>query len=118
MQPEPLLQWSDPVLQFVGFVGQFLAAGAIGFRYFALRGRLIETDRPFYEGAERRAAVLGTIGVVIGVVLAAFQLPGLAARKHMAAGAFLTSERRDGGSRRSASSSARCAWRCSASGRR
>ncbi|MFI5228207.1 MAG: copper resistance D family protein [Gemmatimonadales bacterium] len=92
MQPEPLLQWSDPVLQFVGFVGQFLAAGAIGFRYFALRGRLIETDRPFYEGAERRAAVLGTIGVVIGVVLAAFQLPGLAARKHMAAGAFLTSD--------------------------
>jgi putative copper export protein len=92
MQAEPLLQWSEPVLQFVGFAGQFLAAGAIGFRYFALRGRRIESDRPFYEGAERRAAVLGTIGVAIGLLLAAFQLPGLAARKHMTAGAFLASD--------------------------
>jgi putative copper export protein len=92
MQSEPLLQWSEPVLQFIGFVGQFLAAGAIGFRYFALRGRLIESDRPFYEGAERRAALLGVIGVAIGLLLAAYALPGLAARKHMAGGAFLTSD--------------------------
>lgn len=92
MQVEPLLTWSDPVRQFIGFAGQFFAAGAIGFRYFALRGREIESDRPFYEDAERRAAVIGLLGAVITLLLAAYELPGLAARRHLAAGAFLASD--------------------------
>ncbi|HWH50777.1 MAG TPA: CopD family protein [Gemmatimonadaceae bacterium] len=92
MQAEPLLHWSEPVSQFIGFTGQFFAAGAIGFRYFALRGREIETDRPFYDDAERRAATIGLIGIVITLLLAAYQLPGLAARRHTTAGAFLTSD--------------------------
>ena len=32
----PLIDWADPPRELVGFIGQFLAAGAIGFRYFAL----------------------------------------------------------------------------------
>jgi hypothetical protein len=63
MQAEPLLQWSDPVKEFVGFVALFLGAGAIGFRFTALRGEPIESDRKFYNDAARRAATLGLIGV-------------------------------------------------------
>ena len=92
MQAASLLQWSDPPKEFLGFIAQFLAAGAIGFRYFALRGRRIETDRPFYDDAERRAAVIGIIGIVLGLVLAWTELPGLAARRHVSAASFLFSD--------------------------
>lgn len=93
MQAEPLLQWSDPVKEFAGFVGLFLSAGAIGFRYTALRGRQIESDQPFYDDAARRAATLGLIGIVVSLVLALIELPGLAARRHLTALAFATSDR-------------------------
>lgn len=36
MPPEPLITWSEPILQLTGFIAQFLAAGAIGFRFFAM----------------------------------------------------------------------------------
>src|SRR3954471_15126641 len=91
MQAEPLIQWPEPILQFIGFIAQFLAAGAIGFRYFAMRGRRIETDRAFYDDAARRAAMLGLLGVLASLVLGALSLPGLAARRHLPAGALLTS---------------------------
>jgi putative copper export protein len=92
MPPEPLLQWSDPVKEFLGFVALFLGAGAIGFRFFALRGWEIETDRAFYDDAARRAAGLGLIGIVLSLVMATVALPGLAARRHLTAGALLTSD--------------------------
>jgi hypothetical protein len=92
MQSEPLLQWSDPIKEFIGFVALFLGAGGIGFRYFALRGWRIETDRPFYDDAARRAAWLGLLGVILGFILAWLALPGLAARKHVSAGTFATSD--------------------------
>ena len=92
MPAEPLLQWSDPIKEFVGFVGLFLGAGAIGFRYFALRGWEIETDRPFYDDAARRAAVLGLIGILLSLIMAAIALPALAARKHLSVGGLLTSD--------------------------
>ena len=38
MQTEPLLTWSEPATELLGFVSLFLANGAIGFRYAALRG--------------------------------------------------------------------------------
>ena len=92
MQPEPLITWSDPVKEFVGFVALFLGAGAIGFRYFALRGWRIETDRPFYDDAARRAAGLGIVGVLLSLIMVWIALPGLAARKHISAAAFATSD--------------------------
>jgi len=92
MQPEPLITWSDPVKEFVGFVALFLGAGAIGFRYFALRGWRIEADRPFYDDAARRAAGLGIIGVLLSLIMVWVELPGLAARKHLSPLAFATSD--------------------------
>jgi len=90
MIAEPLIQWSDPVHEFIGFVGLFFSAGPIGFRYFALRGRRIETDRPFYDDAARRAAVIGIIGIVLSLLVVAVELPGLAARQHVSAGTLVT----------------------------
>src|SRR5262245_42301989 len=92
MQAEPLIQWSDTVKELTGFVGLFLSAGAIGFRYFALRGRRIESDRPFYDDAARRAASLGFIGVVMSLALAAVGLPALASRRHTTVATLVTSD--------------------------
>src|SRR4051794_13831860 len=92
MQAEPLLPISDAVKEFIGFVALFLGAGPIGFRYFALRGRSADADRPFYDDAAKRAAAIGLIGVAIGLVMAGTELPALAARRHTSPGAFLTSD--------------------------
>jgi putative copper export protein len=92
MQAEPLLQASDAVKEFIGFVALFLGAGGIGFRYFALRGRGVEEDRAFYDDAARRAAAIGLIGVALGLVMAWTELPDLAARRHTSASALLTSD--------------------------
>ena len=92
MQAEPLLQVSDAVKEFIGFIALFLGAGPIGFRYVALRGGSADTDRAFYDDAARRAAAIGLVGVVIGLVIAWGELPDLAARRHTSAGALLTSD--------------------------
>jgi putative copper export protein len=92
VQPEPLLQWSEPVKEFIGFVGLFLGAGGIGFRYFVLRGWRIETDRAFYDEAGRRAAGLGLLGVCLSLTIAALALPALAARRHLSVSGLLTSD--------------------------
>jgi putative copper export protein len=89
MQAEPLLQWSDPVKEFVGFVALFLGAGGIGFRFSALRGNQIESDRKFYDDAARRAAMLGLIGIVLSLILVSIELPDVAARKHLAIASFV-----------------------------
>jgi putative copper resistance protein D len=92
MQAEPLIQWPEPVVQLIGFIAQFLAAGAIGFRFFALKGREIETDRPFYDDAASRAAGMGLVGVLISLAMLLWQLPGAAAKKHLGVTAFVTSD--------------------------
>ena len=92
MQAEPLLQFSDALKEFIGFVALFLGAGAIGFRYFALRARGPGEDRAFYDDAARRAAAIGLIGVALGLVMAWTELPDLAARRHTSVGALLTSD--------------------------
>lgn len=92
MQTEALLQWSDPLKEFLGFVALFLGAGGIGFRFAALRGQRIETDRPFYDEAARRAALLGLVGVALSLVMAGMGLPALANRAHLSVGAFATSD--------------------------
>ncbi len=92
MQARPLLDWADPPRELIGFLGLFFGAGAVGFRYFALKGREIETDRPFYDDAAQRAAIIGLIGTILSLALAAWELPALAARKHMDPAAFATSD--------------------------
>src|SRR5689334_1402198 len=78
----PIIDWADPPRELAGFIGQFLAAGAIGFRFFALGRKRPESDRAFYEDAARRAAIIGLVGVVISILLTAMQLPSLAERRH------------------------------------
>jgi putative copper export protein len=85
---ESLIRWSEPLLHLAEFVGVFLAAGAVGFRYSALRGRpgaefAVPTDAGLYDDAARRAAVLGLVGALIGAWQLATALPRLAARRHV-----------------------------------
>jgi len=78
----PLIDWSDPPRELLGFIAQFLAAGAIGFRYFALRGPWAASDHAFYDDAAKRAASIGLLGILLSALLVAVQLPALAARRH------------------------------------
>lgn len=94
MQAEPAFQWSQPVTEFIGFVSLFLANGAIGFRYAAVRSRLTspqrEGQRPIYSRAIRRAATLGLLGTLVQGALFIMQLPERAARMHLSVGQLLT----------------------------
>jgi putative copper export protein len=88
----PLIVWSDPPRELVGFIGQFLAAGAIGFRFFALGGAWAEGDREFYDHAAQRAAIIGLVGVLVSGLLMLMQLPALAARRHVTVVALVTTD--------------------------
>ena len=92
MQTPLPVDWADPPHELLGFIAQFLAAGAIGFRYFALRLPRVEADRPFYDDAAQRSAVIGVVGVALSIVLMVLGLPALAARRHVTATALLTSD--------------------------
>jgi putative copper export protein len=97
MAAEPLLHWSEPVTEFIGFISLFLANGAVGFRYAAVRDRLTapvdgQSEDLVYTSATRRAAVLGLIGTLVQMVLLAKQLPELAARMHRSVGGLLSSD--------------------------
>lgn len=94
MQAAPLLHWSEPVTQFVGFIGLFLATGALGFRHAAVRSRLTghEPERTVYAKACQRAATLGLVGASVQAVLFVMQLPRMAARAHLSAGQLVTTD--------------------------
>ena len=98
MQAEPLLHWSEPVTQFVGFVALFLAAGAVGFRYAAVRNRLTTRDpaadpeRTVYARATKRAATLGLVGATVQAVLLIMQLPTMATRAHLSTAQLITTD--------------------------
>jgi putative copper export protein len=88
MQAEPLLTWSEPVTEFVGFASLFFANGALGFRYAALRGSLPVEARPeparlLAGDAAHRAATLGLLGTLVQGALTVVRLPGQAARMHL-----------------------------------
>jgi len=87
-----LLKWSEALSQLVEFIALFLTAGAVGFRFAALRGRRIETDRPFYDDAAQRAAIIGLIGALVAVGLAIPGISALAARGHRTVGALIASD--------------------------
>ncbi|MBV9879680.1 MAG: CopD family protein [Gemmatirosa sp.] len=89
MQAQPLIDWPEPIVEYVGFVAQFLALGAVGFRYAALRGPLPAAG--VHADAARRAAWIGLCGLVVHTVLFAVGLPEAAERAHTTAAALLTS---------------------------
>jgi putative copper export protein len=79
--------------EFVGFVASFLAAGAVGFRYAAIRDRLTRTGTAapaFYGNATQRAAMIGLLGAVVQAVMLARQLPHAAERAHVSVSQLVT----------------------------
>ena len=92
MAPQPLITWSEPVQQLTSFIGTFLAAGAVGFRFTAARATHAEGPaKIFFDSALRRAATFGVVGAAIGLAFALLGLPALAARAHLTVGELLTS---------------------------
>ena len=92
MPAEPLITWSEPVEQLVSFVGSFLAARAVGFRFTAARAPTAsETEKTFFDSALRRGATLGVVGAAIVLTFAALDLPAAAARAHFTVSELLTS---------------------------
>jgi len=94
--PQPLIEWPQPILEFLGFVAAFLATGAVGFRLFVLRpwagGRAAADDLgAVARTAERRSALLGLIGAILATALYLLDVSSEAADKHAAFGAHLTS---------------------------
>jgi len=88
-QARPLIEWPEVVVEYVGFVAQFVATGAVGFRYAAVRDRLRATlnvgatgDGRFYAYACARAARIGLLGAIVSAIFFAQHLPDLAARAH------------------------------------
>ena len=83
-------------IELTGFLGSFLAAGAIGFRHTVLRHRLVRPpscmteERRMHGQAAVRAAIIGIIGTVISIGLMFSSLPQQAARQHMAVGQLIT----------------------------
>jgi len=82
------------VMELIGFIAIFLTAGAVGFRYSSLRGKLGRggvgtSDVAVYATAAQRAAVLGLVGAVIATIRMVQALPGLAHRAHTTTSALL-----------------------------
>jgi putative copper export protein len=89
LQARPLIEWPEPVTEYVGFLAQFVATGAVGFRYAAVRDRLRATrnvgatgDGRFYAYACARAARIGLLGAIVSAIFFAMHLPENAARAH------------------------------------
>lgn len=88
MITEPLFEWSEVSLEFVGFVASFLATGAVGFRFAVERGRGAAThsnasdEARVYSDALRKAAMLGLLGAMVTAVILYTKLPASAERAH------------------------------------
>ncbi|HET7228634.1 MAG TPA: CopD family protein [Longimicrobium sp.] len=91
MQGATLIEWPGPILELIEFLGAFMASGAVGFRYTALR-RLPDVGDPRSARAiaTRRAAVIGIIGALVNLWHLWEVLPRAAAREHLAIGELLT----------------------------
>lgn len=88
MQGAALIEWPGPILELIEFVGAFMAAGAIGFRYTAMRAL------PAGDGARamagRRAAAIGFAGALVNLWHLWEVLPRAASRAHQSVGELLT----------------------------
>ena len=101
MQAESLFNWSEPTTELVGILAAFLADGAIGFRYAALRGGVIApmsgsggatAADVLRAHAARRAAIMGLVGTLVSAAMFARRLPALAARRHVEVAQLVTGD--------------------------
>jgi len=87
MPTEPLIPWPKPFFELANFIASFLAAGAAGFWIAVLRRMPGPTagadERRMFGTIRARAATLGLVGAMIGIVLVASELPATAARQHL-----------------------------------
>jgi copper transport protein len=95
IQARPLIEWPEPIVEYLGFLAQFVALGAIGFRYAAVRDRFRSASAgddagDFYADACARAARIGVLGALLSLILFAFRLPESAARAHTTVPLLLT----------------------------
>jgi putative copper export protein len=95
IQARPLIEWPEPIVEYLGFLAQFVALGAVGLRYAAVRDRLRTGSGDgdvgaFYADACARAARIGALGALLSLILFAFRVPEGAARAHTTALIFLT----------------------------
>jgi len=98
VQAQSLIRWPQPITEYIGFIGSFLPAGAIGFRFAVLRGALARAERTGIDATRRRvladtahrAAAIGLIGSLVAGALLLYQLPGLAARRHTTVSQLMT----------------------------
>jgi len=91
MQGGGLIEWPGPILELIEFVGAFMASGAVGFRYTAMR-RLPDAGGPGSSRAVAawRAAAIGLVGALVNLWHLWEVLPRAAARSHQSVGALLT----------------------------
>lgn len=75
MQPHPLFEWRDVVLQYVGFLASFWILGAIGFRYGILRRGVGSPDSR--RGALLAGPLASTAASAAGIGLAGVMLGGV-----------------------------------------
>src|SRR5213078_4339490 len=95
---QSLIHWPQPITEYIGFIASFLPAGAIGYRFAVLRGALARAERTGVDATQRRvladtarrAAAIGLIGSIVGAGLLLYQLPGLAARRHVSVSQLVT----------------------------
>lgn len=96
------MHWSKVVTELVDFVAYFLAIGAVGFRYAAVRRRIAgteaaaSTDTLVYADALKRAAIIGLVGAVMHGAMFLEGLPNAAARAHTSAAQLLTGDLQTG----------------------
>jgi hypothetical protein len=93
--PEPLIRWPQPIVEYLGFLAAFLASGAVGFRYGVLRPLRRDSAAepglpPLLDTAARRAAAWGLVGATLAAALLCYNLPQQAARRHLEVAAFVT----------------------------
>ena len=95
MQAEPLLHWQKPIEEYVGFISQYVALGAVGFRFAAVGRRAAAAGADSAEGAMyadalRLAATVGLAGATVQAVMLELSLPKSAARAHLSIPELLT----------------------------
>src|SRR5437773_3875311 len=89
-------EWPQPVIELLGFIAEFLAIGAVGFRNVVLRSATMRMNldaAPTLRRAAHRAAALGLIGIALSAILLAIELPGTAAERHTTVGQLLRTNR-------------------------
>lgn len=90
MQAEPLIVWADVGRQLLSFLALFATAGAVGFRYSALRTRFAAAataeEPDIYLDAARRAAWIGVVGAAIRTLFFVLGLRETAARRGVSVG--------------------------------